>query len=130
MVLSQNSLNKLKGVAPKLVQLVLYANKNGKIPFVVVQGVRTEQEQIACFKTGKSKCDGIIKKSNHQIKSDGFGHAVDLAPLENGKINWNNSKLFKDLDTELQAFAKNLGIKIRWGGTFTTIVDLDHWELV
>lgn len=125
--LSQSSLDKLKGVHPKLVQLILTAIKTSPIDFIVTCGVRSLTDQQKAFKEKKSKCDGIINKSNHQVKSDGLGHAVDLAPLP---VNYNNTKKFDELAVHIKKVAKDLKINIRWGGDFKSIVDKPHYELV
>jgi peptidoglycan L-alanyl-D-glutamate endopeptidase CwlK len=124
--LSKNSLDKLKGVHPKLVQLILTAIKTSPIDFCVTCGVRSLTDQQAAFKSGHSKCDGIIKKSNHQIKADGLGHAVDLAPYP---VNYKDTKKFDELAIHIKSVAKTLGIKIIWGGDFKSIVDKPHYEL-
>lgn len=36
------------------------------VPVVVTSTLRTAEEQNAAFRSGKSKCDGYIKKSYHQ----------------------------------------------------------------
>ena len=50
------------------------------IDFMIDCGVRTLEDQQEMFRTGRSKCDGIDKISKHQIKPDGYSHAVDIAP--------------------------------------------------
>ena len=125
--LSQSSLNKLKGVHPKLVQLVLIAIKTSPIDFCVTCGVRSLADQQKAFKEKRSKCDGIINKSNHQVKSDGLGHAVDIAPLP---INYNDIKKFDALAVHIKKIAKDLKINIRWGGDFKSLVDKPHYELI
>lgn len=125
--LSEKSILNLKGLNPKLIELVLTASKTSPIDFTVLEGVRSQARQIELFKNGHSKCDGVKNKSNHQIKADGFGYAVDLAPLP---INWNDKKRFKILSDHIKATAKKLGIKIVWGGDWSSFVDMPHYELV
>lgn len=79
---SKSSLKNLLGVEP---ELVLFAfDLSNVIDNKIVSGVRTDPEQIQMFKDGKSTRDGIIKKSKHQKKKDGFGHALDILPLPVG----------------------------------------------
>lgn len=125
--LSAISLMRLKGVHPKLVELVLAAIKTSPIDFRVDYGVRTAQEQFALFKAGRSKCDGKTKKSNHQVKPDGYGYAVDLLPLP---IEWNNKQAFKTLASHIKETAKKMNIRIQWGGDWTSFVDMPHYELI
>lgn len=53
-------------------------------PMRICQAVRTLAEQQALYAQGRTApgkivthADGIISKSNHQVQSDGKGHAVD-----------------------------------------------------
>jgi hypothetical protein len=48
--------------------------------------VRTDAQQQALYAQGRTlpgnivtKADGVINRSNHQVKADGYGHAVDCA---------------------------------------------------
>ena len=109
-----------------MVRLLTEAIKTAPIDFVITEGVRTAKRQQELFKQGKSKCDGIKKKSNHQIKTDGFGWAVDLYPLP---INFNNKQAFKTLAEHIKQVAKRLNIKVIWGGDWKSFVDMPHWEL-
>lgn len=67
--------------------------------FSVISGIRTDAEQQALFKDGKSKLDGINQKSKHQGKEDSEGNIVSFAadicpyksghnPFENSEDNW------------------------------------------
>lgn len=123
---SAKSLEKLRGVHPKLVECLMKAIKTSKIDFTILEGVRSQQRQTELFKQGKSQRDGVVRKSEHQIKKDGLGYAVDLAPLP---IDWNNKQKFIELSNHIKATAKSLGISIIWGGDFKSLVDMPHYEL-
>ncbi|MFC2736545.1 MAG: glycosyl hydrolase 108 family protein, partial [Leptotrichia wadei] len=91
---AQSSLDKMEKVHPKLVEVMKAAITDSPYDFRITDGARTTEEQFALYQIGRSKpgrivtnCDGKRAKSNHQIKSDGFGHAVDIFPcgvIENG----------------------------------------------
>jgi len=51
--------------------------------FSVLEGLRSTERQQMLFKEGKSKLDGITKKSKHQSE-DGISMAVDIMPWKNG----------------------------------------------
>lgn len=123
---SKRSLDNLKGVHPKMVKLMKTAITNAPIDFVITEGVRTQKRQWELFKAGKSKCDGIKNKSNHQVKADGYGHAVDLYPLP---INYKNKEPYKILADHIKKVAKELNIKIQWGGDWKNFCDMPHYEL-
>ena len=122
---SKRSLSKLQDVHPKMVLLMMEAIKTSPIDFCITCGVRTLETQKQMYKLKRSKCDGIVKKSNHQVKKDGFSYAVDIVSYP---VDWSKEK-FKILANHIKATAKALNIKIRWGGDFT-MVDMPHFELV
>lgn len=124
---SKRSLNNLKGVHPLMVKLMHEAIKDAPIDFVITEGVRTVERQKELFKAGKSKCDGVKNKSKHQIKADGFGHAVDLYPLP---ISYTNIKPYLILAEHIKKTANRLKISVRYGGDFKSLKDYPHWELI
>lgn len=134
-VFGKTSLLNLKGVHPNLVKVITEAIKDAPIDFTVISGVRTTPEQKALYAQGRTakgsivtNADGVKNKSNHQAKSDNYGHAVDLCPYVNGKLDWNTENNFKTLSNHILATAKRLGIKVSWGGTWK-FKDLPHYEL-
>lgn len=100
--------------------------------FMILEGTRTVEQQQQYYKEGKSKLDGINKKSKHQSYPS---LAVDIAPYP---IDWNDSKRFYYLAGLVIATANSMGIKLRWGGDWdsdgdfkdNTFNDLPHFELV
>lgn len=100
--------------------------------FTILEGERTLEQQQAYFKAGKSKLDGINKKSKHQNKPS---LAVDIAPFP---VDWNDIKRFYFLAGLFIAKADELGIKVRWGGSWNgsfdfkqnKFNDLPHFELI
>ena len=123
---SKRSLNNLIGIHPDLVKVMKEAIKDTPIDFVITEGVRTAKRQNDLFKAKKSKCDGYTKKSNHQVKADGYGHAVDLYPLP---IQYSDAIPYIMLSKHIKDTAKKLGIRIAWGGDWKTFVDRPHYEL-
>ena len=128
--LSRNSLAKLEKVNPALVNVVKRAIEITEVDFAVVQGNRTQAEQNALYEQGRTKPGPKVtwtRNSNHI-----GGRAVDLAPFYKGKIEWdNNGKLglYPKINEAMQQAAKELGVKIKWGGDFTTVKDRPHFEL-
>ena len=100
--------------------------------FSVLEGERTLELQQEYYKDGKSKLDGIIKKSKHQSSPS---MAIDIAPYP---IDWNDIARFHYLAGLVMAKADELQIKIRWGGDWDMdsdfkdqdFYDLPHFELV
>lgn len=123
----------LSGVHPVLIdraQRILAAFEAIGHPMMVTAGVRTVDAQHALWRQGRdlpgrivTHADGFEKKSNHQVKSDGVGYAVDMVFLRDGHPSW-----AEDHPWDLYgAVAKTLGL--RWGGDFTNLVDRPHIEL-
>ena len=74
-VLSQASLDKLKGVHPNLINFFKELILISPWDFKIIRGVSTPEEQNKLYQQGRTikgfkitNCDGFKKKSNHQIK--------------------------------------------------------------
>ena len=143
MVFGSKSLSKLQGVHPNLVKVMMEAIKDSPIDFTITDGVRTTEMQQALYAKGRTakggivtNVDGVKKKSNHQFKSDNLGHAVDLYPYVNGKIDFNDvGGRLPLIADHILATANSLGIAINWGGHFKATKtqpygwDKPHFEL-
>jgi len=130
------SKNNLQGIHPNLVKVMETAIMNSPFDFTVTDGVRTVEQQQALYAKGRivagkivTNADGIKSKSNHQIKADGFGYAVDLYPYYNGSVQLNDVKKLKEIAEHIKKTAEKLGIKIEWGGDWTKLKDMPHFEL-
>ena len=141
---SQESLDKMKKVHPRLVEVMKAAIVNSPFDFRITAGARTAEEQFALYQKGRTlpgpkvtNCDGKNFKSNHQIKSDGYGHAVDVFPcgvIENGvyrkftsEEGYDDKKL-KSIANHILAIAKSKNVNVEWGGNWK-MHDTPHFEL-
>ena len=106
--------------------------------FTVLCGTRTPEEQYELYKKGRelqadgtwkktgatvTNIDGRTKKSEHNYSPS---HAIDIAPYP---IDWNNIARFTELSKVVKQCAKNLGIKIEYGGDWTSLKDYPHYQL-
>ena len=109
--LSDRSLNRLKGVNPKLINILLLAIQRTPIDFGVawMGGVRTPEEQNTLFKSGFSQCDGYIKLSKHQL-----GNAVDLNVFVGSKM-VDSKEMLCVVAGVMFSCASELNEKLRWG---------------
>ena len=117
--LSTRSNNNLAGVHPDLVSVVNRAIEITSIDFCVTEGVRSKGRQLQLVKSGASK----TMNSRHLT-----GHAVDLAALIDGKVHWDWPLYYKLADA-MKAAAKELDVKLDWGGDWKRFKDGPHFEL-
>lgn len=147
-VLSEASIEKMKGVHPKLIELMKKAISDSPYDFKIVQGLRTAEYQNSLYQQGRTrpgkivtKLDGYNRKSNHQAKADGYGHAVDIAVCGQYDQNDNyvkyttdaemfDNKKLVEISRHVKAVAKEMGMEIVWGGDWKTLYDTPHYELV
>lgn len=147
-VLSEASIEKMKGVHPKLIDLMKKAISDSPYDFKIVQGLRTAEYQNSLYQQGRTKpgkivtkLDGYNRKSNHQAKADGYGHAVDIAVCGHYDQNGNyvkyttdaemfDNKKLVEISGHVKAVAKEMGLEIVWGGDWKTLYDTPHYELV
>lgn len=103
-------------------------------PMRLIEGVRSTERQQALFAQGRTKpgkkvtnCDGVLKKSNHQRKADGFGHAADCAFVDDPRTpkdeTWDENKPWEAFG----ALAEALGLT--WGGRWKDPHDAPHVEM-
>jgi peptidoglycan L-alanyl-D-glutamate endopeptidase CwlK len=109
--------DRLAGVHPDLARVVEAAR--ARTAFIVVEGLRSRQRQAQLVAQGKSR----TMESRHIT-----GHAVDLAPLVDGKVSW-DWKHFHPMAAAVKASAVDLGVSIVWGGDWKTFPDGPHFEL-
>jgi len=157
-ILGQRSLSRLEGVHPDLVRVVKRAAEIA-MPindFTVLEGVRSKEQCMVNYGKGRTAAQLAMKgipakyalpgapkvtwlsnpfNSKHCIQSDGYGHAVDLAPWP---IDWNNYARFDRMATIVLAAADKEGVNIRWGADWNRNgkprekgeSDSPHFELV
>jgi peptidoglycan L-alanyl-D-glutamate endopeptidase CwlK len=146
-----------EGVHPDLVKVLTYVLEVYGFDHTIVSGVRSDDEQIALYAKGRDSSgnivdpsrvvthvDGINKRSNHQTKSDGYGHAVDAYPYP---IDLSRKRLSVVRYYHMASYVKAAAIElftngeishlVRWGGDWDSdnvfsdqkFHDLPHYEL-
>lgn len=115
--LSQRSRKAIEGVHPDLVRVVKKAIEITAVDFVVTEGLRSYSRQQQLFKAGATK----TMNSRHLT-----GHAVDLAPLVDGKLEW---RLCPKVAAAMKLAAAGLKVPLEWGGDWKTFVDQPHFQL-
>jgi len=106
----RTSKKRLEGVDTKLVNVL---NELIKIMDVtIIEGLRTGERQKELLKKGATK----VKYSKHME-----GKAVDLAPYP---IDWKNRDGFHYMGGMIRGIAKQLNVKVRWGGDWDSDGDV------
>ena len=117
--LSQRSLDRMKGVDPRLVNVVKRAAALSEVEFIVTEGLRTPERQAQLVKAGASR----TMKSKHIV-----GRAVDLAAFVDGKVRW-DWPLYHKIAEAMKRAAEILNVRIQWGGDWISFRDGPHFEL-
>lgn len=117
--LSHRSEDRLKGVHPDLVKVVVRALELSDIDFSVIEGLRTVERQKELLQ----------KKATTTMRSRHLtGHAVDLAAIVGNEIRW-DWPLYDQLAHYMKAAAHELDIPLEWGGDWVTFKDGPHFQL-
>jgi peptidoglycan L-alanyl-D-glutamate endopeptidase CwlK len=124
-VFGKKSKKRLQRVDSRLQEVMKRALELSLIDFGIPEygGLRTAEEQWELFQTGKSKADGMNKKSYHQT-----GKAVDIYAYVEGKASWDECYLSLIATAVLQA-ANELGYKVTWGGLWKNFRDMPHFQV-
>ena len=117
--LSRRSLERMQGVHPDLVKVVLLAIQLTEVDFGVTEGVRTIEKQREYYAKGASK----TMNSRHLT-----GHAVDLVAYIGAEVNW-SWPLYHKIADAMKRAANSLNVPIVWGGDWKSFKDGPHFEL-
>lgn len=138
----KRSLENYKTIHPDLQKIL--AELIMQYDFSIIEGHRSAETQQKYFSEGKSKLDGINKKSKHQSYPS---LAVDIMPYRknfNPFTDKNGPKAFYYMAGQLKAIAQRLldegkiSHKVTWGGNWdndmdffndSNFFDLPHFQL-
>lgn len=130
-MLDARSIDNLANVHPQLVRVVHRAAELSRVPFKVIEGVRTAERQERLYGQGRTaeqlrakslppslarptmpKVTWTLSSRHFIDQKTGFGRAVDLLPAP---YDWQDTQPFDDMAKAMFAAADELGVKIRWG---------------
>lgn len=118
--LSAGSVARLTGVHPDLVKVVRYLEAHTTMPFAVVDGLRTKEQQEVLVARGASR----TLNSRHLT-----GHAVDMVPLtDDGRPSWSWTLIWTFLP-EVKSAARMVGVTIEAGAEWVSFPDGCHYQL-
>ena len=133
--LSKRSLDTMQGVNPDLVKVIKEAIATSPFDFMVTQGLRTAKYQNELYQQGRTKkglkvtnADGYIKKSNHQMKVDGYGYAIDFVVLNGNVLDWDTESKYRAVAKHILEVGHKLGVNLEWGGDWK-FKDYPHIQL-
>lgn len=140
--LSQRSLNTLSRVDSRMQRVVRRAIEITEVDFVVVQGLRTRDEQMRLYGKGRDAAQMLKaglpvayaapseKKVTWTMNSNHLsGRAVDLAAYVDGKIDWVNIDNYRKIAAAMKQAAMELCVVIEWGGDWGRNKDYPHFEI-
>ena len=121
------SLQQIEKLQPDLKAIITEALKISPIDYGILPlgGARTAEQQHELWLQGRfghpgkivTAKDGIKALSEHQIKADGFGYAVDIVPYVGGAFTWNWEYIYPMI-AAVAGVAKAKGTSLRWGGVW------------
>ena len=123
--LSKRSLDTMVGVNPDLVRVIKAAINDSPYDFMVTQGVRSAKYQNELYQQGRTvsglkvtNADGYIKKSNHQMKVDGYGYAIDFVVMNGKVLDWDTEAKYEAVAKHILEVGHKLGVNLEWGGNW------------
>jgi len=128
--LSERSLERLQGIEPTLLDIVLESITHSPHDFGIPRygGMRSAEDQKKLYEKGRSQRDGYNKLSYHQT-----GRAFDIYVLDDeGKPTWNSKYHYKyeEVARHIQKIAKEkFFTTVTWGGDWTSFVDRPHFQI-
>ncbi len=128
---ANSSLDKLKEVHEDLQMICGGVKEISEIDFDISCGYRSPEEQMKAYKAGKSQLDGINYLSNHNktpaMAVDIYCYKGKFADYDKNKMLY-MSELFKRVSKDL--FSRGIiEHNLTWGGDWSDLVDMPHYEL-
>lgn len=116
----------LAGVHSDLARVVVLAGAKCKSMFIVIQGLRTVEQEAAAVASGHSQ----TMHSRHLPDANygGKACAVDVAVEEHGIINW-SPKAYYPVAAAIMEASHETGVLVEWGGSWLTLKDFGHFQL-
>jgi len=118
------SLSRRATLHPDLQRWVDELLHRSPLDLTIVEGHRDRAGQTAARERGVSRASWGQSPHN-RLPS----YAVDVAPLQSGRVPWDDRETWDALGALGEQVAKDLGLSITWGGRFRSFYDGPHFEL-
>lgn len=115
----------LSDLHPKVMQMAMEFVKRCKevgIDVIITSTYRDYESQNALYAQGRTTAGKRVTNAKGGYSMHNFKCAFDFAPLKNGKIDWQDTKLFD----RCGAIGKEVGLE--WGGDFSSFPDKPHLQ--
>lgn len=125
-VLNQKSKERLATVEPALASVIEACVAKFPKAMSITEGIRTIEQQRQYVKEGKSKT-----MNSYHIPRPGrkYARAVDVAIFKDDGTYSGDMADYKEFAVLVLKEAAKRGLKIRWGGNWTTFPDGPHFQI-
>jgi peptidoglycan LD-endopeptidase CwlK len=92
------------------------------IEICLTSAFRNFREQDRLYEQGRTKPGKIVTNARGGYSFHNYGVAFDICPKTEGKLNWNDKKLFG----QVGQIGESLGLE--WGGSWKKFKDPPHFQ--
>lgn len=121
-MISSRKLEDLHPTVREYCERFILACDDAGVDVIITSTFRDEESQNALFAQGRSRPGKRITNARGGDSFHQYRVAFDFAPVLNGKIDWNDTKLWKICGEIAE------GIGLEWGGNWTKFKDLPHCQ--
>lgn len=110
----KRSRSRLAGVDADIVTVCERLIEVTRQDLTIGEGLRSRERQAMLVRTGKSR----TMNSKHLI-----GEAVDIWPLRDGAVPWNDLDVWYDMAVDMRAASLDTGVRLVWGARWGVPLD-------
>lgn len=126
MIASRSLSDLLPQVSAKAYSLLAMADQEG-IPLIVTSTYRDFESQGRLYAQGRALPGSIVTRAKPGMSWHNWRRAFDIVPVINGKARWSTQGIDRDHWLKVGAMGQSIGLE--WGGNWTTIKDMPHFQL-
>lgn len=103
-------------------QLILYMQGRLKEYNITVQQLNERRKQIGLAPISEKEANTVVTNAKPWQSFHQYGLAFDCVPLDGGKPNWNNIRVYQQLAKIADT------IRLEWAGNWKTFKELPHFQ--